>query len=72
MLTRIRWKLAVFLARKAHECISRGGYENIKRGLRYFKWSVEVVPPNDHLRAVGKRLQAMAEEERRKLLEDQG
>ena len=72
MLTRIRWKLAAFLARKAHECIDKGGYKNIKKGLKYFKWSVEIVPPSDHLRAVGERLRAIAEEERGKLLEDQG
>lgn len=67
MLTNIRYKLALRLIRKADELIKKGGYENIKTGLRYFKWSILVVPPSNELREAAKRLREIAEDERAKL-----
>ena len=72
MLNLIRYKLAIRLAKNAHRLINTGDFKKIMRGLRYFKWSVVVVPPSDDIPAVGECLPQMAEEEREKLLEDQG
>ena len=71
MLNIIRYKLATNLAEKSAELIEKGDFKNIKKGLRYFKASVAIVPPSKELSEFGQRLREAAEEQRRKL-EDQG
>lgn len=44
MFTEIRWKIAACLAKKAVETTSKGGFENVKKGLKYFEMSLRVAP----------------------------
>ena len=44
MFNTIRLKAATHLAEKASVCIRKGDYENIRKGLKYFKMSVRVIP----------------------------
>lgn len=71
MLNIIRYKLAIILADRSAELIEKGDFKNIKKGLRYFKASVAIVPPSKELSEFGQRLRETAEAQRRKL-EDQG
>lgn len=67
MLENIRWKMAAKLAKKAHETVELGGFENIKKGLLYFKVSLILVPKTDEVREVGQKLYLMAIEHKQKL-----
>ena len=44
MFNTIRLKAANHLAEKASVCIRKGDYKNIRKGLKYFKMSVRVIP----------------------------
>lgn len=44
MFNTIRLKAANHLAEKASVCIRKGDYENVRKGLKYFKMSVRVIP----------------------------
>ena len=71
MFENIRFKLAEHYARKSKEFVDKGGYKNIKKGIKYLKKSVFIVPPSDELRLVGARLRKVAEEQREKLYEEE-
>lgn len=49
MFNSIRWKMAAYLAKKAVEETEKGGFKNIKKGLKYFKMSIQIAPPDKEL-----------------------
>lgn len=71
MLNIIRYKLATNLAKRSAELIEKGDFKNIKKGLKYFKASIVIVPPSKEISEFGQRLRETAEEQQRKL-KDQG
>lgn len=72
MLNNLRYKIATNLAEKSKELIETGDFKSIKKGLKYFKASIRIVPPSKELSEIGKRLRETAEEQRNRLNEDQG
>ena len=66
MLTKLRWRVANYFAGKAKRSIEKGGYKNIKIGMRYFKWSLMVVPSKSIRNNVCTRLRRTAEAYRHK------
>lgn len=72
MFKMFRYKLANRLVKRAGRLIETGDFKNIKKGLRYFKWSVMVIPPNSKLREIGEQLRKEAAEESRKLFSKRG
>ena len=71
MLNTIRYKLATKLAKRSAELIEKGGFKNIKKGLRYLEASVAIVPPSKELSEFGRQLRGVAEEHQKKI-KDQG
>lgn len=71
MLNTIRYKLATKLAKRSAELIEKGDFKNIKKGMRYFKASVMIVPTSKELSDFGRQLKGVAEEHQKKL-KDQG
>ena len=72
MLNNLRYRIAIHLNKRSLDLINRGGFNNIKKGLKYFKLSVMIVPPSKELSEFGDRLRKTAEEKQMKLYEDQG
>lgn len=54
----VRFRIALFLIKRSVKTIEKGGYENIKKGLKYFRWSVAIVPPSKELSDSGKKWKA--------------
>lgn len=54
----VRFRIAFFLIKRSAKTIEKGGYKNIKKGLKYFKWSVMIVPPSKELSDFGKKWKA--------------
>lgn len=70
MLNNLRYKLATNLAKKSAELIEVGDFKSIKKGLKYFKASIAIVPPSKELSEFGKRLRETVEEQRNRLNKD--
>lgn len=70
MLNNLRYKLATNLAKKSAELIEAGDFKSIKKGLKYFKVSIAIVPPSKELSEFGKRLRETVEEQRNRLNKD--
>lgn len=51
----LRLRIALFLIKRSVKTIEKGGYKNIKKSLKYFRWSVGIVPPSKELSDVGKK-----------------
>ena len=49
MLDYIRYSIAIWLVKKSTKELKKGDYKSIIKSLKYFKWSVRIVPPNDAL-----------------------
>ena len=52
MFDSIRYKTALYLIKKAEKYIHKGDFKNIKKGLKYFKVSVWIIPPSKGLAEV--------------------
>lgn len=61
MLNDLRYKCATYLAKKSVEHIEMGGFKNIKKGMKYFKTSILIVPPSKELNEFGKQLREKVE-----------
>ena len=61
MLDNLRYKTATRLAKKSAELIKTGEFKNIKKGMRYLKMSVLIVPPSKELSEFSRRLRETAE-----------
>lgn len=70
MLTKIRYKLSIYLVKKADELIKTGEFKKVMKGLDYFKWSLMLIPPSDELRKTARQLKEIAENERANLLKE--
>ena len=66
MLTKLRWRVANYFSGKARASVKKGGYKNIKIGMRYFKWSLMMTPSKSIRNIVCTRLRHMAEAYRHK------
>ena len=64
MLNVIRYKVATCLAKRSEELIEKGDFKNIKKGLKYFKASIMVVPPSKEISKIGECLRKIAEEQK--------
>lgn len=62
MLYKLRYKIANHLAQKSAKLIENGDFKDIKKGMKYFKMSVLIVPPSKELSEFGKQLREAAEE----------
>ena len=40
----IRYKVAIYLLKRASECVKKGDFKNIMKGLKYMKYSLHIVP----------------------------
>lgn len=70
MLNNLRCKIATNLAKRSAELIETGNFKSIKKGLKYFKASVMIVPPSKELSEFGKRLRETVEKQQNRLNED--
>lgn len=53
MLNNLRNKMGVKLLKKADEKIESGNFNDIKKGFRYIKYAVLIVPPSNELNSFG-------------------
>lgn len=52
----VRFRVALYYIKKAETEINKGGYKNIKKGIKYLKRSVIIVPPSKELSDYGRKL----------------
>lgn len=71
MLNTIRYKIAIYLAKRSAELIEKGDFKSIMKGLDYLEASIRIVPPSEALSKFGDRLRETAEAQKQKI-EDQG
>lgn len=67
MLYKLRYKIANHLIKKSVKLIEKGDFKDIKKGMKYCKMSVSIVPPSKELSEFGKQLREAAAEELKKL-----
>lgn len=52
----LQYKVALKHLEIAEYYIEKGGFKNIKKGLKHFKYSVWVCPPSEELKQFGERM----------------
>lgn len=61
MLDTIRYRIAIYYAKKAQEEICKGDFEAIMKSLEYLKKSISIVPPSQELKEFGKKMRETVE-----------
>ena len=69
MFETIRYRIATYYAKKAHEEIIKGDFQAIMRSLKYLEKSISIVPPSKELTDFGKEMKAMVEAHEMKIKE---
>ena len=60
MFENLRYKIALILIKKSAKLIESGDFKDLRKGLRYFKYSIMIVPPSEELSEFGKQLREEA------------
>ncbi len=70
MFDTIRYRIATYYVKKAHEEITKGDFEAIVRGLKYLKKSISIVPSSKELIEFGNNMREVAEAHETKIKEE--
>ena len=61
MFDSIRYQIALYYAKKTEREMVKGNFEAMRKGLKYLKKSVLIVPPSPELREFGKKMSEVVE-----------
>lgn len=70
MFENIRYRIATYYAKKAHNEIEKGDFEAIMKGFDYLKKSISIVPPSKELKQFGSEMKKIAETHELKIKEE--